>query len=202
MTKPVRPYPDDVYPESGFRLPLPKREELDEDARRLFDRATDPKSGSIKGLRGPGGIKLYSPKVAELGQPLTRYLRWESGHSGRVRELAILTTAREADSQFEWQAHEPEALHEGVPQTIIDIIKHRQSTAGLDEADAIIIDLGREIFRARKVAPATFARALTQFGKRGLIDLVSLMGNYAGTAALLCAFGMQIDPDQEPLLPE
>lgn len=201
MAKSDRAYPADVHAESGFRLPLPKREDLTEDARKLYDRAVDPKSGSIKGLRGPGGIKLYSPKVSELGQPLTRYLRWESGFDGKIRELAILVTAREVDSVFEWQAHEPEALKEGVPQSTIDIIKHRRPTDGLAEPDKIIIDLGREIFVARKVAPQTFARAKQQFGAKALVDLVSLMGNYAGTAALLCAFGMEIEPGDQQLLP-
>jgi 4-carboxymuconolactone decarboxylase len=69
------------------------------------------------------------------------------------------------------------------------------------EADAIVIELGREIFGARKVASATFARSLRQFGRRALVDLVALMGNYAGTAALLTAFDMQLDLDQPPLLP-
>ena len=201
MAKSAHSYPADVDPESGFRLPLPRREDLAEEARQLYDRAVDPKSGTIKGLRGPGGIKLYSPKVSQYGQPLTRYLRWESGFPGRVRELAILVTAREVDSVFEWQAHEPEALKEGVPQATIDVIKHRRPTAGLPEPDRIIVDLGREIFVARKVAAATFKRALAEFGAKGLVDLVSLMGNYAGTAALLCAFGMQIDPGEEQLLP-
>jgi 4-carboxymuconolactone decarboxylase len=120
---------------------------------------------------------------------------------GRVRELAILTTARELDSQFEWAAHEPEALAEGIPRKIIDIIKHRKDTSGLDEVDAIVIELGREIFGARRVASATFTRALRQFGRRTLVDLVALMGNYAGTAALLTAFDMQLDPSQPPLSP-
>src|SRR5713226_7286411 len=80
-------------------------------------------------------------------------------------------------------------------------LKHRKDTSGLDEADAIVIELGREIFGARKVASTTFARALRQFGRRTLVDLVALMGNYAGTAALLTAFDMQLDPGQQPLLP-
>jgi hypothetical protein len=49
------------------------------------------------------------------------YLRREAGLGGRVRELAILTTARELDSQFEWAAHEPEAIAEGISREIIDI---------------------------------------------------------------------------------
>ena len=40
-----------------------------------------------------------------------------------------------------------------------------------------------------------------RFGRRALIDLVALMGNYAATAALLTAFDMQLDPGTEPGLP-
>jgi 4-carboxymuconolactone decarboxylase len=103
-------------------------------------------------------------------------------------------------SQFEWAAHEPEALCEGISPEIIEVIKHRMGTSGLDEVDAIVIELGREIFCARKVASATFARSLRQFGRRALVDLVALMGNYAGTAALLTAFDVQLDPGQPPPL--
>jgi 4-carboxymuconolactone decarboxylase len=152
-------------------------------------------------LRGPGGIHLHSPELALNARALNRYLRQETGLSARVRELAILTTARELDSQFEWAAHEPEALREGISPEIIDAIRYRRVTADLEAADAIVIELGREIFTNRKVNPTTFARALAQFGRRKLVDLVALMGNYAATAALLTAFDMQLDPDQPPLLP-
>jgi 4-carboxymuconolactone decarboxylase len=194
-------YPDDVDAMSGCRLPLPRREELDDAGQRIYDSLADPKGGTIRGLRGPGGIMLHSPELSRHARPLNRYLRHEAGLGGRVRELAILTTARELDGQFEWAAHEPEAIVEGVSQEIIDIIKHRKNTSGLAEADAIVIELGREIFGARRVMSATFARSLQQFGRRALVDLVALMGNYAGTAALLTAFDMQLDPDQPPPLP-
>jgi len=126
-------YPPDVDPQSGCRLPLPKREELGPDAQLVYDSLADPRGASLRGLRGPGGIPLHSPQLAR--------------------------------------------------------------------SDRIVIELGREIFTARKVAPETFARALRQFGRRALVDLVALMGNYAGTAALLTAFDMQLDPGRPPPLP-
>ncbi len=193
--------PEDIDPESRCRLPLPQRAELDALGQGIYDSLSDPKGGTLRGLKGPSGIQLHSPALSQLTRPLNRYLRFETGFGGRVRELAILTTARECDSQFEWAAHENEALREGVSPQIIEIVKHRKSTEGLDEADAVIVELGREIFGRRRVAPATFARALTQFGRRKLVDLVSLMGNYAATAALLVAFDMQLDDGQAPRLP-
>ncbi len=194
-------HPADVDPESGCRLPLPKRDELDADAQRVYDSLADPRGASLRGLKGPGGILLHSPALARYTRPLNHHLRHEAGLGGRVRELAILVTARALDSQFEWCAHEAEAGRQRISPEIIDIIRYRKDTAALDEADRVVIELGREIFTAKKVMPGTFARALNQFGRRALVDLVALMGNYASTAALLTAFDMQLDPGQKPLLP-
>jgi 4-carboxymuconolactone decarboxylase len=83
----------------------------------------------------------------------------------------------------------------------IDVIKHRMPTAGLAETDAAVIELGRQIFRDHKVTSETFAKAKALFGPNKLVELVMLMGNYAGTAALLTAVDMQLHPGQKPLLP-
>src|SRR5437870_2373271 len=158
-------YPDDIDPQSQCRLPLPRRDELDAEGQRIYDSLADPQGGSLRGLRGPGGIHLHSPALARLNRPLNRYLRQEAGLGGRLRELAILVTARELDSQFEWAAHEAEARREGIAPEVIETIRHRRDPGTLDEADAVVIELGREIFGARKLSSATFARALKLFGR-------------------------------------
>ena len=104
---------DDIDPASGCRLPLPRREDLDEESLRIYDRLADPGGGTLRGLRGPGGIQLHSPELSRRSRPVNHYLRYESGLGGRVRELAILATAREHDSRFEWAAHEPAARARG-----------------------------------------------------------------------------------------
>ena len=197
-----RNLPADVYEESGFRLPLPDRDGLDEAARKIYDRFADSDSGSYVGLRGPGGIRLHSPKNAVCVQAVNNYIRLEAGISPHVRELSILVTARELDSQFEWTAHEAAALKAGVSPDTIGAVKYRRDTAGVPDADALIIRLGRQIFGDRRVTQETFAEAIAAFGAKGLVDLVSLMGNYAATAALLTAFDMQLHPGWDPLLPE
>jgi 4-carboxymuconolactone decarboxylase len=119
----------------------------------------------------------------------------------RVRETAILTTAREMDNQFEWVAHEPAARKAGVPTEVVDIIKQRRSAAHLSEPDITIIELGRQLFERRKVESDLFARALNMFGERQLVELVMLMGHYAAVAALLTAFDVQLPEGLDPPLP-
>jgi 4-carboxymuconolactone decarboxylase len=191
--------PSDIDTQSGFRLPLPKREDLDEAGKRAYDRANTP-GKTIVGLHGPAGIHLYSSKTVEAHNTINHYLRFDAGFDPKIREVAILTVAREMDSQFEWAAHEPEALKVGVPAHVVDVIKYRKGTEGLSEMDAAIIEFGRQLLRDHKVSSAAFARLKVLFEPGKLVDLVLLMGNYAGTAVLLAAFDMQV-AEGRPILP-
>lgn len=193
--------PPDIDPDSGNRLPLPRRDELDDAARRIYDQVVDPNGGTLRGLRGPSGLHLHSSGLAVLMRPLNAYLRSGTGLSGRVREVAILAAARTTDSQFEWAAHEAVALKEGTPPATIDAIKHRKPTQGLDVTDATVIELCRGAFERRTVPPELYARALGIFGKKQLVELVVLMGYYVMTAGLLTAFDMQLDAGTAPPLP-
>ena len=112
-----------------------------------------------------------------------------------------MTVARQLDSQFEWAAHEPEALQVGVPAEVVDIIKNRKSTQGIDETYAAIIEFGRQMLGGNhKVDSSTFARIKAIFGPNKLVQLVLLMGNYASTAMLLAAVDVQV-PTGKPQLP-
>src|SRR4029079_19539110 len=55
--------PSDIDPKSGFRLPLPNRDDLDEAGKKAYDRGTTP-GATIAGLQGPAGVQLFSPKTA------------------------------------------------------------------------------------------------------------------------------------------
>jgi len=192
--------PGDVYPDSLSRLPLVDREAMDEQGQKFYDAVTDPRSRTLVGLQGPSGIWLHSPELGERMRAVNQYLRYETALERRLTELAILVTARELDNQFEWTAHEPVALKEGLDPEIIEVVKYRRPISGLGTREALIIDLGRKLLRERRVDPATFAHALEAFGPRGIVELAAVMGNYAGTAIMLNMVDQRLRPDQTPLL--
>jgi 4-carboxymuconolactone decarboxylase len=187
--------PKDLYPDSGNRLPPIKREDLDEAGKKFFD------SNGPSGPFGPMEIRLYNPTVANYAADVNDYLRHKAGLDPRYVELTILVTSREFDSEYVWTAHEPRAQKAGVEQEIIDTVKYRKPLTGIGEKEAAIIQLGRESLGKHKVSSDTFARALKAFGNQGLVNIVSLMSDYAGHAIITTAFDQQVRPGAKPLLP-
>jgi 4-carboxymuconolactone decarboxylase len=191
------PLPADVYPESRNRLPLPKREDMDDYGKAVFDEVTHkPELPSVR---------LYDPKVAKPLAEAHRYIRFKAGLPERVIEIAVLVTARERDCQYEWTEWETHGRDPHDPRhiepEIIDIIKYEKPAAGLGEKDAAIINLGRGMFGQENVSSETFAEVLRLFGRRGTVDLVELMTLYCATAAEITAFDEQLPEGQKPLLP-
>jgi 4-carboxymuconolactone decarboxylase len=185
--------PKDVYPDTGNRFPQIKREELDEAGKKLYDTRVD--------AFGPGAIRLYSPPVADSMTGINEYLRRKSGLDPRLVELAILVTPREMDCEYVWTAHEPAAQKAGLPQEVIDALKYRKPVTALGEKEAVIIQLGRDSIGKHKVGSDTFARAIKLFGNQGVVNLVSLMGDYAATTMLLNVADQHVRPSDKPLLP-
>jgi 4-carboxymuconolactone decarboxylase len=129
------------------------------------------------------------------------FLRHKSGIDPSLVELVILVTARESDSAYVWNAHEPQGLKAGLSKESIDAVRYRKPTTGLAEKDAAIIDLGREVLRNHHASSATAARALNLFGKQGVVNIASLMGDYASTEILLNTFDQHVRPTEKSLLP-
>jgi 4-carboxymuconolactone decarboxylase len=127
-------------------------------------------------------------------------VRWENKVGRAQSELAILATAREHDQPYEWSLHEMEAIAVGLDPAVIDVVRNRKPLVGIGDRETTIIELAREI-AAHRVTPETYSRALTTFSEPVLVDVVSLMGNYAATATRLSAINQQLPPGWKQFLP-
>jgi 4-carboxymuconolactone decarboxylase len=187
--------PKDIYPETGNRFPALKRDALNEAGKKLYDAR-----GAVDAY-GPGPMRLYSPSVAAPMTDVNEYLRRKSGLEPRLVELAILVTAREMDCAYVWTAHEPAAQKAGLQQSIIDAVKYRKPLTSVGEKEAVIVQLGRDSIGKHKVGSDTFARAVKLFGNQGVVDIVSLIGDYAATTILANVADQHVRPKDKSLLP-
>jgi 4-carboxymuconolactone decarboxylase len=203
---PAARVPADIDPESKNRLPLPRREDMNDEEKKIFDEMMGGRSDrrAERGRDKPP-IRLHSPRLAKPMADAHRYLKNETGLGERLTAVAVLTTARELDNQFEWTQWEEHGWNSAeskpVEREIIDTIKYCKPVKGLGEKESAIIKLGREMFGVKKVSSPTFAEVLRLFGKRGTVDLVELMAMYSATGAEVVAFDMQLHEGQKPLLP-
>ena len=179
--------PDDIHADSRSRLPLIKDRVQPEPgfAKLLYGRSPEPIGP------GPSQIGLHAAAfqalLASVGRPLI--------------DLAILVTAREHDSQYDWTMNELAAVKDGLDAAVIDVVRNRKSTAGLPENDAALIDFARELFRVHYVTSPTYSRAVKAFGEGNLVALVRVLSQHTQEAALLAAFDQRLPAGQKPLLP-
>jgi len=184
--------PKDIFPDSRNRLPAIKREELDERGRKAYDEAVSASASGSNVPRGIAAIRLHGSGVN---------VRWASGLGRSLSELAIVTTARERDQPYEWSLHEMEAISVGLDPAVIDVVRHHKALKGIGEKEAAIIEVDREVVGNHKLSSETYAHALKLFGEANLVDIVSLMAQYAGTATRLTAFNQQMPPQMKQFLP-
>ena len=166
--------PADLDPQSRARLPYLKSSEVDAKGKRVVD--IFGKSGTVS---GPLAFATYNPAVglalldlhdaAVTGGTLDPY----------TRELAILVACRETNYNLEWNGHEASGLKAGIDAKLIDVVRKRGPLAGLNEKDATVIRLGRQMLTDKKVDSATFAKAVALWGKRATMDMVAVMNTYA-----------------------
>jgi 4-carboxymuconolactone decarboxylase len=192
--------PKDIDPQSLSRLPNVKRDDLDEDGKRIYDELAGG-AGKTVGATGPAAISLQSPKVAEAIQMLNQYLRFHGVLKPRDYEVAILVAAREFDQQYEWSGHEVGARNAKVPDAVIDAIKYNKDAAGLSDRDTLLITFARDSFHKHRISSELYAKAVATFGQQGTLELAAIIGDYAMAAIMLNVADQHLPPGRTATLP-
>jgi len=129
-------------------------------------------------LGGPFNVWLRSPGIGNLIQGLGEEIRFRSSLPSKLNEFAIIITARQWTSQYEWFAHHRLALEAGLDPAIGQDIAHGRRPSKMDADERIVYDFSRELHETHGVSDATYQAALERFGERGVVDLISVNGYY------------------------
>lgn len=184
-------------PGDTTRVPyLADREDVPEDGRESYDSIAESRGH----VSGPFGVLLNSPELAGRIGHLGAYVRFESGLPDAVRELAILTTAREFDCAYEWAAHEPIARDASTREAAIEAVADRAPPDDLSDEESLVVRYGRHLFGEHAIPDPLFEDAKERFGVEGIVELTATMGYYSMIACVLNAF--EVTPEEgSPELP-
>jgi 4-carboxymuconolactone decarboxylase len=152
-------------------------------------------------ITGPFIIELRSPEFMDRAQRVGEFLRYMTSLQPRLSEMVILMTARSWTQQYEFGAHKPLALKGGLKPEVIAAITEGRRPAAMAEDEAAAFDLCDELDRNHSVSDATYARAVKQFGEKGVVEMIGLKGYYTMLAMLMNTSRTPV-PDGKPPLPE
>jgi 4-carboxymuconolactone decarboxylase len=138
-------------------------------------------------VRGPFVPLIRSPEVMLRAKAMGDYLRFKSVLAPRLNEMVILITARAWGQQYEWNAHHPIALKQGLRPDIAEAIADGRRPAGMAEDEEAAYDMASEILHLKRVSDATYRRAVDKFGDQGVIDLLGVTGYYTFLAIVMNA---------------
>ncbi len=178
------------------RLPELTPETMTEAQARVAEEIASGPRGSV---RGPFPWLLRSPGIAAHVQRLGAYIRYESALPGNLRELAILITARFWRAQYEWYAHKPLALKEGLDEAVVEALRQRRRPEFGDDAEAAVHDFCTAILETHEASDATYDAALASLGEEQLVDLISLLGYYSLLAMVMASFQIPVPGGEAPL---
>ncbi len=150
------------------------------DAIRSGPRAAIKNSAAAKPgpLGGPFNVWLRSPGIGNIVQKLGEEIRFRSSLPSKLNELAIIITARQWTSQYEWYAHHRLALEAGLDPAIARDIAEGRRPAKMGADEMIVYEFSRELHQTQGVSDATYQAALDRFGERGVMDLMAVNGFY------------------------
>ncbi len=149
---------------------------------------------------GPFNVLLRSPEIGDLSQALGNTIRFSSGLSGRLRELATLMAGRAWTSRYEWYAHSRYAEQEGLPDDVVAAIAaHRTpDLRRLPPEEALAWRVTDELLYTRRVTDGTYQEALAALGEQRLMSTVIIAAYYEYVSMILNVDRYPLPADAPP----
>lgn len=178
------------------RLAALDADRLDPAGRRVYDEIAAAHRGEV---RGPWTVQLRIPEVAHHIHELYERLCVNSKLGRRLFELMVLIVARHWSSQFEWFAHESQALEAGLSAEVIEAIRDRRVPDFGRDDERLVYDIVTELITTHTLSQETYDRSVGALGEDHLVELVTGTGVYTMIAMQLNAFDVSIPKTARPL---
>jgi 4-carboxymuconolactone decarboxylase len=117
-------------------------------------------SGPRRHMGGPFSALLRSPEFMNRVQKVGEYLRFVCPIEKRLGEFAAIIAARHWSQQFEWWAHERQAIEAGLKPDIAEAVAEGRRLTGMRGDKEVLYDFLTEALKNQGVCDTTYARAV------------------------------------------
>jgi len=166
------------------RLSPVNREALEPEDQAVWDRIAAVRTG----VRGPFGVLMHVPSLAERVAALEDYFRFNAALPAVDRELVIMATAREMGARYPWVRHEARGREVGTRTEAIEAVRTNAGLERLTSRERLLVELVRNLLRERTLPDALYMHGLAELGRQQLIETVALVGHYTLIGLTVNAF--------------
>jgi alkylhydroperoxidase family enzyme len=110
----------------------------------------------------------------------------------KLRELAILQVAREAEAEYEWIQHVAIAKAVGVPDEQIGAVE-RGALEQFEDPERAVLELASAVVAGPRVTDELFERLRAHFDERRIVELLLTVGDYLMLARLMTVLEIELD---------
>jgi 4-carboxymuconolactone decarboxylase len=158
--------------------------------RALFATLAAKRKARGENLGGPYIALLNHPELARRIEELGFYLKFEGVLPRPAYQFIVLSIAHATGAAFEWNDHVHNALAAGLPREIIDAIATAQ-TSMLPHPYSLLRAILAKTTAWQQLPDDLQARAVTEWGAEGLVEIVVLSGFYQMFAAINQGFAIK-----------
>src|SRR3954469_2932206 len=171
------------------RVPYPKKEDLAEQDRHIYERMLQE--------RGGGHIWLAlanHPKVLEGVMAMAGALRNETTFDRRYRELGIVTVGLVTKSDYEFDHHWNSALQAGVRREQLEKLAQFETSAAFDDQERAVLRYAKEATETGVVSDTTWDALRRYFDTRQAMEVVLTVAWYNCVVRILLPLQIEHEP--------
>lgn len=171
--------------------PVSSKTEMEPGSEYVFDQVMDV----FGRVRGPFGVLLHSPKLAERLLPMVPYAREICTVDPKLRQIAILAAVRERDANYVWSAQVDVARRVGLREPVIDLMRVKGDPSDLPPEERDIVLYMRQLMRTNRVERPLFDALKDRQGLQWLVELTAVANFYVALGGVVNAFDVPVPAD-------
>lgn len=162
--------------------------------------ADDRTKEVLAGLGAPLNIfttLAHHPKLLKRWGAFGGTLLYGGELPARDREILILRTGWNCQSDYEWGQHKIIGLASGLTESEVDATTLDPSAAGWSDDDALLITTADELHADSKIGDVTWDALAARYSKKQLIEVLMTVGQYHLVSMTLNSLGVERDAGVE-----
>jgi len=136
-------------------------------------------------IRGPHSVLLHDPQLDKHVLQLGNFFRYDSVVKSPLRELAIITAAREKDCLYVWAAQVNAGRQAGLREEAVKTVREKGDLSKLEPEEAEIVTYVQQLFRKNRVEQKAFDALKNRYGLQWLLEMTTAVGYYGMLAGVV-----------------